>query len=95
MNPNLLDALAQYIRVLAASMQKAQDPSFLYVDHLAAAALIFQSLHRSDFQQALRQVAEEQRQYGWSFLPGEEGGATEAAFARFATAIRRTFETQA
>ena len=84
MTTDLLDDLAEYINVLSTGMKKtknAQNRS-LYLEHLAAAALIFQSLQQSNFQRA-QQVAEEQRQFGWSFLPGEEGSAAEAAFVGF------------
>ena len=85
MNIDLLDDLAEYISVLSASLEKtkhAQDRS-AYEQHLAAAALIFQNLRQSNFQQARQQVASEERNFGWSFLLGEEGSAAEAAFVRF------------
>ncbi len=85
MNPDLLNNLAEYISVLSASLEKAnnvQDRS-VYERHLAAAASIRQSLRQSDFHQASQQVANEERNFGWSFLPGEEGKAAEAAFMRF------------
>ena len=85
MNADVMDDLAQYINVLSTNMEKAkhtQDRSF-YVGHLAAAALIFKSLQQSNFEQARQQIATEKRNFGWSFLPGEEGSAAEAAFARF------------
>jgi hypothetical protein len=85
MNTDPLDDLAEYIGVLSASLEKtkhAQDRS-AYEQHLAAAASIFQSLRQSNFHQARQQVASEKRNFGWSFLPGEEGRAAEAAFIRF------------
>jgi len=85
MNTELLDDLAEYIGVLSASLEKTkhtQDRS-AYERHLAAAASIFQSLRQSNFEQARQQVASEKRIFGWSFLPGEEGKAAEAAFVRF------------
>jgi hypothetical protein len=90
MNTDLLDDLAEYINVLATSMEKtkyAQDRS-VYLGHLAAAALIFKSLQSSNFRQARQQIADEQRNFGWSFLSGEEGSTAEATFARF----KRSFD---
>jgi hypothetical protein len=91
MSTNLLDDLAEYVNVVSGSMdrtRRAEDRS-AYVRHLAAAALIFQSLQQSDFAKAVEQVADEARAFGWSFLDGEEGRATEAAFARFAELCRQ------
>jgi hypothetical protein len=70
MNASLLDDLTEYISVLPTSMEKtkhAQDRS-ADVEHLAAAALILQSLHQSNFQCASQQVARKQRQFGWFIL---------------------------
>jgi hypothetical protein len=83
---NLLDDLAEYVDVVSTSMHKtsrAEDRS-AYVRHLAAAALIFQSLQQSNLPKALEQVAAEQQAFGRSFLDGEEGRATAAAFNRLA-----------
>ena len=85
MNTDLLDDLAEYISVLSASLEKtrhAQDRS-VYEQHLAAAASIFQSMRQSNFHQARQHVATEKRNFGWSFLSGEEGRAEEVAFVRF------------
>jgi hypothetical protein len=85
MNTDLLDDLAEYISVLSTSLEKtkhAQDRS-AYTGHLAAAASIFQSLRQSNFQKTRQQVASEERNFGRSFLSGEEGSAAEAAFVRF------------
>lgn len=93
MTPDLLDDLAEYISVLSASLEKAnnaQDRS-AYERHLAAATSIRQSLRRSDVHHARQQVANEERDFGWSFLPGEEGSAAEAAFVRF----KKLFEEKA
>ena len=86
MSTNLLDDLAEYVSVVSTSMDKtkrAEDRS-AYVQHLAAAALIFQSLQQSNLPKALEEVAAEQQAFGRSFLDGEEGTATEAAFTRLA-----------
>ena len=91
MNTNLLDDLAEYVKVLSASMdstRRAEDRS-AYVRHLAAAALIFQSLQRLNFAKAVEHVALEEQAFGRSFLDGEEGRVAEAAFARFAELFRR------
>ena len=85
MQSDLLDDLAEYVSVLSASLEKtkhAQDRS-AYQGHLAAAASIFQALRQSNFQRARQQVASEERNFGWSFLSGEEGSAAETAFVRF------------
>jgi hypothetical protein len=90
MNPDLLNDIAEYISVLSASLEKAnsvQDRS-AYERHLAAAASIRESLRQCNFQQARQQVASEERDFGWSFLPGEEGRAAESAFVHF----KRLFE---
>jgi hypothetical protein len=86
MTANLLDALAEYVNVLSTSMERtrrAEDRS-VYVQHLAAAALIFQSLQQSNLAKACELVAIEQQAFGRSFLDGEEGRDAEAAFARLA-----------
>ena len=91
MAANLLDALADYVKVLSTSMEKttrAEDRS-AYLRHLAAAALIFQSLNHSNLFKASEHVEAEQQDYGRSFLDGEEGKAAEAAFTRFLGIISR------
>ena len=89
MSTNLLDDLAEYIDVVSTSMDKtkrAEDRS-AYVRHLAAAALIFQSLQQSNLPKAREQVAVEQQAFGRSYLDGEEGSATEAAFTSIGETI--------
>ena len=91
MNTDLLDELAEYIGVLSTSLEKtnhAQDRS-AYERHLEAAASIRESLRQADFHQARQEVASEERNFGWSFLPGEEGRAAEAAFVRFKTLFEK------
>jgi hypothetical protein len=86
MTANLLDDLAEYVSVLSTSSEKttrAEDRS-AYLGHLAAAALIFQRLQRSNLPEAKELVVTQQQAYGRSFLDGEEGKAAEAAFTRFA-----------
>jgi hypothetical protein len=85
MNADLLGHLAEYINVLAARLKSTKHPQdrSAYERHLAAAALIRESLRQSNFEQARQHIASEERNFGWSFLPGEEGNAAEAAFVRF------------
>jgi hypothetical protein len=90
MSAKLLDHLAEYVSALSTSLDKtrrAEDRS-AYVQHLAAAALIFQYLQQSNFPKALEQIAAEQQSFGRSFLTGEGGSAAEAAFARLAKVFR-------
>jgi len=84
MNGNFLNDLAEYVGVLSASLEttrRAEDRS-AYVAHLAASALIFQSLVNEDFSRAREHLIAEQQAYGRSFLAGDEGKSAEAAFAR-------------
>jgi hypothetical protein len=78
MNANLLNDLAEYVGVLSASLEttrRAEDRS-AYVAHLAASALIFQSLVKDDFSRAREHLIAEQQVYGRSFLAGDEVNPT-------------------
>src|SRR5882762_2284706 len=91
MSASLLDDLAEYVDVVSTSMDKTRraEDRPAYVRHLAAAALIFQSLQQSNLPRALEQVAAEEQAFGRSFLDGEAGSAAEAAFARLAKCVDR------
>jgi hypothetical protein len=86
-----LDALADYVAVLAASahLNTRKDDRQLYEMHLARAALMFVAAHGHDGHELLRLIEEERRGYGWSFLPGDEGDRAETAFNTFADAMTR------
>lgn len=83
-------ALARYVGILSASAKRttyANDRS-TYTKHLAAAAVMFASLHSDSPLEALKeQVADERHSYGWGFLSGEEGSAAERAFHEFAKLV--------
>ena len=94
---DLRDDLARYIGVLsesAARTSRAEDRT-LYMQHLAASALMFFLLQTKTPLSTLEKwVTDERHAYGWSYLDGNEGKETEAAFHRFAAAIERIATTQ-
>lgn len=78
--------LAAYIAVLGSGAEqtsRAEDRT-TYRQHLAAAALMFASLHRGDLKGFKALLASERCAYGWGFLAGDCGAAAEAAWTRFA-----------
>lgn len=87
---DLRDELASYVGVLsesAGSTTRAEDRA-LYMQHLAASALVFFLLQNKTPEPTLKKwVEDERRAFGWSFLTGAEGKATEAAFQRFAADV--------
>jgi hypothetical protein len=93
---DLKDELARYIGVLsesAAHTTRAEDRT-AYMQHLAAAALMFFLLQKSMQPPALEKwLADERHAFGWSFLAGLEGKETEAAFERFAVAVEKVAAT--
>jgi hypothetical protein len=70
------------------STTRAEDRT-RYRNHLAAAALIFECLHRDDMVSAKALVANERRSFGWDFLDGDAGATAEAAFSNFAVFMDR------
>jgi hypothetical protein len=86
MQPGVIHALAQYIRVLtdsAGRTSKAED-RMAYTKHLAEAAIMFSLAHAGDAHQLADKVAQERHTFGWGYLSGPEGEAAEAAFQQFA-----------
>ena len=80
----LTDTLANYIAVLADSLNKTSQPEdrSSYVRHLSEAAILFSLLHRgASFERLEENIKSEQRNFGWSYLSGSEGEAAETAFA--------------
>ena len=81
----LLQALAAYVSVLAASADatvRAEDRA-AYARHLAAAARMFAALHAGDSATFSELVETERRAFGWGYLSGSAGAAADAAFAAF------------
>jgi hypothetical protein len=90
---DLREDLANYVGVLsqsAAMTSRAEDRA-VYMQHLAAAALMFFLLQKNVQRSALeRWLDDERRSYGWRFLAGDEGKEAESAFQRFAAAVENT-----
>ena len=88
----LKDELAAYVDVLAKSLagtHRAEDRN-LYMQHLAASALMFRLLQTGAPSTELeRWLDDERRVYGWSCRVGAEGRAADAAFERFAAAVEQ------
>lgn len=88
--------LAKYIGVLsegAARTDRSEDRA-VYMQHLAAAALMFFLLQNDVHKSALSNwVADERRAYGWGYLAGEVGRDAEAAFQRFAEVVENAVVT--
>ncbi len=86
----LKSALADYIAILETSAQKthrAEDRS-KYQQHLSSAALMYAALEKHHSTEKLKElVASERRSFGWGYLEGPEGKATEAAFNVFAKLV--------
>ena len=81
-----LAELAAYVAALAnaeRNTNRAEDRT-RYKNHLAAAALIFECLHRGDLVAAKAFVSEERRSFGWGYLDGDAGATAESAFSTFA-----------
>ncbi len=84
-------ALAKYVETVQFAMKgtaRAEDRG-RYRDHLAAAAELFEILHRKDWESAKTWTSTEGRAYGTAFLSGDEGTRVETAFASLANALTR------
>jgi hypothetical protein len=84
------DALTEYVVILDDSLGRTSfaNDRHIYVDHLAAAAIMYAILHRDEPLSRLKEkVAEERHNYGWGYLQGSEGEAAESAFHKFATLV--------
>jgi hypothetical protein len=84
------DALADYISTLEKSMNettRAEDRS-QYQKHLATAALMYVAIAKERSIQRLRELeSSERHSYGWHYLSGPAGEATEASFNTFAEKV--------
>ncbi len=93
MNTNaLFSALAKYIEVLAESARttsRAEDRS-KYQHHLAEAAAIFLAIQQRDADALVALLANEERNFGWSFLADPPGEAATNAWVEFLAIARRT-----
>jgi hypothetical protein len=84
-SPNLYCQLAQYIKLLSEGLRlthRAEERG-LYMQHLADAALLFQTMQDGDAAAFRVRIEEAQRTYGTSWLSGNEGASAEAAFHEF------------
>jgi hypothetical protein len=93
---DLKTELAKYIGALAesAARTKRAEDRVVYMQHLAAAALMFLLLQNEMERVALEEwVSDEKRAYGWGYLAGNEGEEAESAFQRFAAAVETDFAT--
>ena len=83
-------ALAEYITILgksAADTKWANDRQ-IYQQHLAEAALMFVVIENDKSIEKLKSlVSSERHSYGWGYLSGPEGSATESAFDKFAKLV--------
>ena len=83
-------ALAEYISILESSSREttgAEDRSH-YQRHLAAAAQMFCAIQKKNSLEELRELVKSERHsYGWDFLDGSAGRATESAFHHFAMLV--------
>lgn len=85
-----LDALANYIEVLAASSRDTTTAGDRprYRAHLAAAAEMFSAIHLEDAPERLKMLIQsEERSYGVDFLSGDCGERATSAFAAFAARV--------
>ena len=84
-DPNLYGQLAQYIKLLSEGLRLTHraEKRGLYMQHLADAALIFQTLQHGDAAALKVRIQEVQRNYGTTWLSGNEGASAEAAFHEF------------
>jgi hypothetical protein len=88
-----MDDLAEALRVYVASLAKSADETTraedrtAYTRHLAEAARMFAAFHADDLAALRERIAAERRSFGWGFLSGEPGAATEAAFDALARAV--------
>jgi hypothetical protein len=85
----VIEALGQYVSVLDASQRSAErEHKGLYQVHLADASRILAAIAEEDEMRVAEAIFDGNRNFGWGFLPGEEGERACAAwvtFARFAT----------
>jgi hypothetical protein len=86
---DLTQALTAYVATLAASADAttpAEDRA-VYTGHLAEAARMYAALHTGNLKVFRERVASERRAFGWGFLSGDTGAATEESFASFIRAV--------
>lgn len=86
---DLTQALTAYVTTLAAcadAATRAEDRA-VYTRHLAEAARMYAALHAGDLKVFRERVAAERRAFGWGFLSGDTGAATEEAFASLIRAV--------
>ncbi|HEY3330099.1 MAG TPA: hypothetical protein VGK19_08785 [Capsulimonadaceae bacterium] len=89
----LIDALADYISVLADSLRTTtrSEDRLAYTKHLAQAAILFSLVqHSATHELIVELIRSEQRAYGWSCLSASEGEAAESAFVK----LVKLFEEQ-
>ena len=93
---DLREDLAEYVGVLsesAAATRQAEDRAS-YMQHLAAAALLFYLVQKGTPREALAKwLADERHSYGWGMLAGDAGRKAEAAFEHFAKALNTQIAT--
>jgi hypothetical protein len=90
MTTDLLQALANYIQILAEASEqthRAEDRP-RYTAHLAAAAQMFVAAYQ-DSKMLQKLLEDERRAHGWSYLADEAGARAERAFNEFATCVER------
>jgi hypothetical protein len=87
----ILDALAQYVRILresAAATSRAEDRA-TYQSHLAGAAEMFECVRvRKSREELGTLIKREQHAFGWEYLSQEPGARAEAAFAALVRALQ-------
>ncbi len=66
--------------------QSSEQPA--YARHRAAAAELGAALRSGDAKEIKRLIDQEERSFGWDFLDGAHGAATEAAFTKLAYRAR-------
>jgi hypothetical protein len=88
----ILNALTKYVTALEDSLGRTSyaNDRHVYVAHLAEAAAMYALVYRGESLLMLKErVAAERHNYGWGYLQGDEGAATESAFHEFATFVER------
>ena len=88
----VIDALTDYVRRLEEGAESTTRAELRpqYRNHLAQAARLFAALcqPRPNWEKTRTILADEERAIGWSYLPGGQGDAAEAAFERIRELVR-------
>jgi len=89
--PLVVELMQQYrARLEAAASQCPEAERSLYALHRKALGELEEALTQGARPEILRILATERRAFGWSFLSGNGGDATESAFSRLASELERT-----